>query len=90
MENGATTSSLVVGNEGLLGLSLCLCSKTTRSRALVQNAGFAYRLPRPVVKEEFARHGEFLSVLLRYTHAVIMQVAQTSVCNRYHSIDTQL
>ncbi len=90
MENGASTAILVVGNEGLLGVSLFMGEESTPSRSLVQSAGYAYRLPRSRVKEEFSRHGQLLLLMLRYTQAVITQIAQTAVCNRHHSIDQQL
>lgn len=90
MENGASTAILVVGNEGLLGITLFLGGESTPSRSLVQSAGYAFRLPRTRVKEEFNRHGQLLLLMLRYTQALITQVAQTAVCNRHHSIDQQL
>ncbi len=90
MENGASTAILVVGNEGLLGISLLMGGESTPSRSLVQSAGYAYRLPRSRVREEFGRHGELLVLMLRYTQALITQVAQTAVCNRHHLIDQQL
>jgi hypothetical protein len=88
MENGASTAILVVGNEGLLDISLFMGRKSAPSRSLVKSAGCAYRLPRRWVKEQFNRHGPLL--LLRYTQALIMQISQTAVCNRHHSIDQQL
>jgi CRP-like cAMP-binding protein len=90
MENGASTAILVVGNEGLLGISLLMGGESTPTRSLVQSAGYAYRLPRSRVKQEFGRHGQLLMLMLRYTQALITQVAQTAVCNRHHSIDQQL
>jgi len=90
MENGASTAILVVGNEGLLGISLLMGGESTPSRSLVQSAGYAYRLPRSKVREEFGRHGQLLLLMLRYTQALITQIAQTAVCNRHHSIDQQL
>lgn len=90
MENGESTAILVVGNEGLLGISLFMGGESTPNRSLVQSAGHAYRLPRPKVKEEFNRHGQLLLLMLRYTQSLITQVAQTAVCNRHHSIDQQL
>jgi CRP-like cAMP-binding protein len=90
MENGASTALSVVGNEGLLGITLFLGGESTPSRSVVQSAGHAYRLPRPRVKEEFNRHGQLLLLMLRYTQALITQVSQTAVCNRHHSIDQQL
>lgn len=90
MENGASTAIMVVGNEGLLGISLFMGGETTPSRSLVQSAGYAYRLPRPRVKDEFGRHGQLLMLMLRYTQALITQISQTAVCNRHHTIDQQL
>lgn len=90
MENGASTAISVVGNEGLLGITLFMGGESTPSRSLVQSAGYAYRLPRLRVKEEFNRHGQLLLLMLRYTQALITQVSQTAVCNRHHSIDQQI
>ncbi len=90
MENGASTAILVVGNEGLMGITLFMGGESTPNRSLVQSAGYAYRLPRKRVKEEFNRHGQLLVLMLRYTQALITQIAQTAVCNRHHSIDQQL
>ena len=90
MANGASTAISVVGNEGLLGITLYMGGESTPVRSLVQSAGSAYRLPRPRVKEEFERHGELLLLMLRYTQALITQIGQTAVCNRHHSIDQQL
>jgi CRP-like cAMP-binding protein len=90
MENGDSTAISVVGNEGLLGITLFLGGESTPSRSLVQSAGHAYRLPRRRVKEEFDRHGRLLLLMLRYTQALITQISQTAVCNRQHTIDKQL
>ena len=90
LESGATTAILVVGNEGLLGISLFMGGESTPARSLVQSAGYAYRLPRKRVKEEFNRHGQLLMLMLRYTQALITQISQTAVCNRHHPIDKQL
>ena len=90
MISGESTAILVVGNEGLLGVSLLMGGESTPSRSLVQSAGYAYRLPRSKVKAEFRRHGQLLILMLRYTQALITQVAQTAVCNRHHSIGQQL
>ena len=90
MENGASTAILVAGNEGLLGITLFMGGESTPSRSLVQSAGYAYRLPRKRVKEEFNRHGQLLMLMLCYTQALIIQISQTAVCNRHHSIDQQL
>ena len=90
LESGASTALSVVGNEGLLGVNLLMGGKSTPSRSVVQGAGHAYRLSRARVKEEFSRHGEMLALMLRYTQALMTQIAQTAVCNRHHSIDQQL
>ena len=90
MENGASGEISVVGNEGLVGVALYLGGESTPSRAVVQSAGSAYRLARPRLKEEFNRHGELLTLMLRYTQCLITQMAQTAVCNRHHSVDQQL
>ncbi|MDP3857825.1 MAG: Crp/Fnr family transcriptional regulator [Stagnimonas sp.] len=90
MENGASAEISVVGNEGLIGISLFMGGESTPSRAIVQSAGSAYRLPGQQIKNEFNRHGELMLLLLRYTQALITQMAQTAVCNRHHSIDQQL
>lgn len=89
-ENGSSTAVQIVGNEGLLGLNLLLGADFTPSRSLVQSAGYAYRLPRRRVEEEFKRHGELMMLMLRYTQATITQISQTAVCNRKHEIDEQL
>ena len=90
MENGASAEISVVGNEGLVGISLFMGGGSTPSRALVQSAGSAFRLPAQRIKAEFNRHGALLALMLRYTQALITQMAQTAVCNRHHSIDQQL
>jgi len=90
MEDGASAELSVVGNEGVVGVSLFLAGETTPSRAIVQSAGSAYRLTGQRLKQEFNRHGQMLHVLLRYTQALITQMAQTAVCNRHHSVDQQL
>lgn len=90
MENGASAEISVVGNEGLVGISLFMGGESTPSRAVVQSAGYAYRLSGQLMKDEFNRHGETLMLMLRYTQALITQMAQTAVCNRHHSIDQQL
>ncbi len=90
MENGASAEISVVGNEGLVGVALFMGGESTPSRAVVQSAGVAYRLQSQMIKDEFNRHGEMLLLMLRYTQALITQMAQTAVCNRHHSIDQQL
>jgi CRP-like cAMP-binding protein len=90
MENGASAEIAVVGNEGIIGISLFMGGESTPSRAVVQSAGKGVRLKAQVVKEEFNRAGPVLHLLLRYTQALITQMAQTAVCNRHHSLDQQL
>ncbi len=90
MENGSSAEIAVVGHEGIVGISLFMGGETTPNRALVQSAGHGYRLPARVMKDEFDRAGPVLHLLLRYTQALITQMAQTAVCNRHHSLDQQL
>ena len=90
MEDGATAEIAVVGNEGVIGIALFMGGETTPSRALVQSKGQAYRLKSQLLKEEFNRSGEMQHLLLRYTQALLTQMAQTAVCNRHHSVDQQL
>ena len=90
LADGASAEIAVVGNEGVIGVSLFMGGETTPSRAVVQSAGHAYRLPGQVLKEEFTRGGAMQHLLLRYTQALITQMAQTAVCNRHHSLDQQL
>jgi CRP-like cAMP-binding protein len=90
MEDGASAEIAVVGNEGLVGVSLFMGGETTPSRAVVQSAGRGFRLEAQAMKNEFNRAGPVLHLLLRYTQALITQMAQTAVCNRHHSLDQQL
>jgi len=90
MENGASAEIAVVGNEGLVGISLFMGGGSTPSRAVVQSAGEGYRLKAALMKVEFDRGGPVLHLLLRYTQALITQMSQTAVCNRHHSLDQQL
>ena len=90
MEDGASAEIAVVGNEGIVGVSLFMGGETTPSRAVVQSAGQGYRLRAGALKEEFSRSTAVLHLLLRYTQALITQMAQTAVCNRHHSLDQQL
>ncbi len=90
MEDGASAEIAIVGNEGILGISLFMGGDTTPSRALVQSAGHAFRLKAELLKDEFGRFGPTMHLLLRYTQALITQMAQTAVCNRHHSVDQQL
>lgn len=90
MADGASAEIAVVGNDGLIGVSLFMGGETTPSRAVVQSAGYAYRLTGKLLKEEFAKAGPMQHLLLRYTQTLLTQMAQTAVCNRHHSVDQQL
>lgn len=90
MEDGSSAEIAVVGNDGLVGISLFMGGDTTPSRAVVQSAGYGYSLKASLLKAEFARGGELQHLLLRYTQALITQMAQTAVCNRHHSVEQQL
>jgi CRP-like cAMP-binding protein len=90
MENGASAEIAVVGHEGLVGVSLFMGGGTTPSRAVVQSAGKGYRLKAGTITQEFERSSPVMHLLLRYTQALITQMAQTAVCNRHHSLDQQL
>ena len=90
LADGASAEISVVGNEGLIGVALFMGGETTPSRAIVQSAGYAYQLVGQQLKDEFHRNGEMQILLLRYTQALITQMAQTAVCNRHHSVDQQL
>jgi CRP-like cAMP-binding protein len=90
MENGASAEIAVVGNEGLVGISLFMGGESTPSRAVVQSAGHGLRLKAQLMKDEFNRAGPVLHLLLRYTQALITQMAQTAACNRHHTLDQQL
>jgi CRP-like cAMP-binding protein len=89
MENGSSAEIAVVGNEGIVGISLFMGGESTPSRAVVQSAGQGFRLKAKAIKEEFNR-APVLHLLLRYTQALLTQMAQTAVCNRHHSLDQQL
>jgi CRP-like cAMP-binding protein len=90
MADGASAEIAVVGNEGMVGVALFMGGETTPSRALVQSGGHAYRLKGQVLKDEFRRATGLQHLLLRYTQALLTQMAQTAVCNRHHSVDQQL
>ena len=90
LEDGASAEIAVVGNEGLVGISLFMGGESTPSRAVVQSAGQALRLAAGHLRAEFNRGGSMQHLLLRYTQALITQMAQTAVCNRHHSVDQQL
>lgn len=90
LENGASAEIAVVGNEGLVGIALFMGGGSTPSRGVVQSAGTGFRLRANLIKDEFDRAGSAMHLLLRYTQALITQMAQTAVCNRHHSLDQQL
>ena len=90
METGASAETAGVGNEGVVGIALFMGGDTTPSSAVVKTAGYAYRLDRRLLKQEFDRSGLFQRLLLRYTQALITQMTQTAACNRHHSIEQQL
>ena len=90
MENGASAAIALTGNEGVIGISLFMGGESTLNRAIVQNTGHAYRLKAALLKKEFERGGELQHLLLRYTQALITQMAQTAVCNRHHALEQQL
>jgi CRP-like cAMP-binding protein len=90
MESGASAETAGVGNEGVVGISLFMGGDTTPSSAVVQTAGYAYRLDSSILMREFNRAGLLQSLLLRYTQALMTQMAQTAACNRHHSVEQQL
>jgi len=90
LENGSSSEIAGVGNEGMLGISLFMGGNTTPSRAVVQTAGHGYRLKAQVLLDEFNRAGPVMRLLLRYTQALLTQMAQTAICNRHHTVDQQL
>jgi CRP-like cAMP-binding protein len=89
-ENGESAEIAIVGNEGIVGISLFMGGESTTSRAVVQSAGQAFRLKAQALKDEFNQGGPLMHLLLRYTQALITQMAQTAVCNRHHTLDQQL
>jgi CRP-like cAMP-binding protein len=90
MQDGASAEIAIVGNEGILGISLFMGGETTPSRAVVQSEGYGYRIRAQLLKDEFGRFGPLMHLLLRYTQALITQMGQTAVCNRHHTVDKQL
>jgi len=90
LENGSTAEIAVVGNEGIVGISLFIGGESTCSRAVVQSAGNGFRLPEKILNDEFYRSGPVLQLLLRYSQALITQMAQTAICNRHHTLSQQL
>ncbi|WP_147694185.1 Crp/Fnr family transcriptional regulator [Vogesella mureinivorans] len=90
MQNGDSAEIAVVGHEGVVGIALFMGGESTPSSAVVQSGGYGYRLPSRVIKEEFNASVAVMHLLLRYTQALITQMAQTAVCNRHHTLDQQL
>jgi CRP-like cAMP-binding protein len=90
MKNGESAEIAVVGNEGMVGIALFMGGESTLSRAIVQNAGHAYRLKAQVLKDEFQSGGAFSRLLLMFASALITQMVQTAACNRHHPVDQQL
>ena len=90
LADGSSVEIAVVGNEGIIGVSLFMGGETTPSRAVVHSAGYAYRWSGKFLKDEFTLGGPMQHLLLRYTQALLTQMAQTAVCNRHHSVDQQL
>ena len=90
MESGVSAEIAVVGNEGIVGISIFMGGGSTPSRAVVQSAGQGMRLTAQAMKDEFSAAGPVMHLMLRYTQALITQMAQTAVCNRHHSLDQQL
>ena len=89
LENGSSAEIAIVGNEGIVGISIFMGGESTSSRAVVQSAGKGYRIKSSVILAEFNRSGPLLHLLLRYTQALITQMSQTAVCNRHHTLDQQ-
>jgi len=90
MENDSSAEIAIVGNEGLVGVSLFMGGETTPSRAVVQSSGYGFRLKANVLKSEFGLGGALQHLALCYTQALITQMSQTAVCNRHHTLDQQL
>ncbi|MEP6482830.1 MAG: Crp/Fnr family transcriptional regulator [Rudaea sp.] len=90
MENGAAGEIAIVGNEGLVGISLFMGGGSTADRAVVQSAGYAFRMTGKYIREEFLLAGPVQHLFLRYTQALISQMGQTAVCNRHHTVNQQL
>ena len=89
LSDGSNSEVAITGNEGLIGVSLCMGTRHSPWRKVVQIAGHAYRLPAKLLLEEFARGGRFQHLLLDYTQAVLTEMAQTAMCYRRHSIEQQ-
>jgi CRP-like cAMP-binding protein len=89
LENGSSAEIAIVGNEGVVGISIFMGGESTSSRAVVQSAGLGYRVKSSLILEEFNRSGPVMHLFLRYTQALITQMSQTAVCNRHHTLDQQ-
>jgi CRP-like cAMP-binding protein len=89
-EDGNSAEIALIGNEGVIGVAPFLGTASSHTRAVVQSAGAAYRLPITAAMAEFDRHGEFMTAILCYIHTLITQIAQTAVCNRHHTLEQQL
>lgn len=89
LENGSSAEIAVVGNEGIVGISIFMGGESTSSRAVVQSAGLGYRVKSSLILNEFNNAGPVMHLLLRYTQALITQMSQTAVCNRHHTLDQQ-
>ena len=90
MENGDSAEIAIIGNEGIVGVPLFMGGESTQSRAIVQNAGHAYRLKSQMLKQEFNAGGSLQRLLLLFASALMTQMVQTAACNRHHSVDQQL
>lgn len=90
MENGTSAEIALVGNEGMFGVQILLGGDTTPSQAVVQSAGYGYRMKAQILRNEVVNGGPLQRLLLRYTQALITQMSQTAVCNRHHSLQQQL
>lgn len=89
LENGSSAEIAIVGNEGVVGISIFMGGESTSSRAVIQSAGLGYRVKSSLILEEFNRSGPVMHLFLRYTQALITQMSQTAVCNRHHTLDQQ-
>jgi CRP-like cAMP-binding protein len=90
MDDGASAEIALTGNDGLVGIALSMDRENTPTRAVVQTAGYGYRLRAAILQREFREGGHLQILALRYTQALAMQMAQTAICNRRHSVEQQL
>ncbi len=90
LEDGVSVEVAVVGNEGVLDVSIFMGYNAALTMATIQTAGHGYRLPAKVLKREFDQGGSLQHLLMRYTRTLIIQMAQTTACNRRHSVEQQL